>query len=491
MASNALAASIRRADAWLCALAFTLAETGCGELRETRVIGTDTTDAQLVEVEFEVDLGTTSELPPDFGNVCNVNDDCSTGFCVEGPSGFVCSKTCISECPAGWGCKGIQSGSSDIKFVCVPDGAPDRDTTGEDGSDATPTDTSGPTPDTTETTDATTDTGPTPDTSEPPSGTACDAPPGTTNDRLRGEAQVLSGDYPDCVVGCDLEVNPTLWLIDLATGEYTGAAGKLDGNDHVYSFESGDETGPDTDVVAIVAPPRSMLEIAVLKDAPTAATEPVVYVSDGFQVRTYNSDVSATNTCARTTIGFPWVSSLPIYVVVEDAINYDRWTPTGFSPGTVGGPNYGWHMRIRSRPFAPVDLGNFTSLQIINRRGEQLQVGGETRYFRFYAPGTSKPRVTLTRTSSGAFDPVLAGMKTIAGELAWQRVITDDDGDGTVRLPTAGFRPCIPQSECPSGFTCPPNLCSADDAEFIFAVLDYNGNGAPAGFSYDLEIVIE
>jgi hypothetical protein len=481
------------------ALSLGVLSSGCGELRESRVIPGDTLDSQLVEIEFEVDSGTVSNLPPDFGLPCDENNDCETGLCIEGVNTSVCSKTCISECPDGWSCRGVTLGGVDVIFVCVEDGTPDSDTQGGDTNTAdtappsdTVSDTGGPS-DTNTQEDTSTDTGPLPDTVEPtgPTGTACDAPPGATNDRLQGEPQVLGGDFPDCIVGCEVEVNPTLWVIDLANSNFTGASGRLDGDDHYYTFDSGDKAGPDTDVIAIRAPPRTMLEVAVLKSSLADATEPVVYIHDGFQVRTYNSDVSSTNTCARTTMGFPWVSSLPVYVVIEDAANYERWTPTGFSPGLVGGDDYGWHLRIRTSAFSPFDLGTFSRLQVIDIRGESLTIGGMTRYYRFYAPGTTKPRVRLTRTSSSAFEPTLAGMKTIAGELAWQGVNYDNDSDGVVLLPPNAFRPCIPQSECPSGFSCPPNLCSEADAEFVFAVLDYNGDGAASGFTYDLQIVIE
>src|SRR5262245_52777313 len=157
------------------------------------------------EVSFDVDTQPEINLPPDFGELCSGNEDCVTGFCVEGVSGFVCTKTCVEECPAGWGCKGVQSGSADIVFVCVQDGTPDHDTVGGDGDtggggDTLPADTTidsqgdtipgdtGPGdtgPGDTGPGDTTpTDTTPDTDTDVGPLGNACEAAPGPGSDNL-------------------------------------------------------------------------------------------------------------------------------------------------------------------------------------------------------------------------------------------------------------------------------------------------------------------
>jgi len=73
-----------------------------------------------------VDVGPTTPLdvpPPDPGEVgapCQANNECHSGYCVEGPDGYVCSKQCEDECPTGWDCKGVQSGSQDLVFLCLP-----------------------------------------------------------------------------------------------------------------------------------------------------------------------------------------------------------------------------------------------------------------------------------------------------------------------------------------------------------------------------------
>jgi len=58
--------------------------------------------------------------PGTFGAPCNANVDCLDGWCVEGPEGFVCTKTCQEDCPGGWDCKAVVSGGADINFLCIP-----------------------------------------------------------------------------------------------------------------------------------------------------------------------------------------------------------------------------------------------------------------------------------------------------------------------------------------------------------------------------------
>ncbi len=439
-------------------------------------------DATFGEVDVPIDAPTAEiSLPPDFGDPCDGNEDCTTGYCIEGPGGFVCTKTCDEVCPEGWGCKGVQSGSADVVFVCIQDGTTqpdviiaDTDTSNETVGDTTiPSDTA-----------IDTDGGPV-------SGNACEAPPGTGGENAKAESSVPTGDWPDCIVGCGFEANPTLWVVDLRSNAFTAATGSFDADDHVYGFEDGEGSGPDIDVIAVKAAPRTMMEFAVLKSALASFTEPLLYVSDGFQVRTFNSDVASNNTCGRTTIAFPYVSDLPLYVVAEEATNYDLWGPTGYDNGVVGGADYGWTLRIRTTPFAPTDLGNVGVGSARSVSDERLTVGGEMRYYRFYAPGTAKPTVTITRRAGATFSPSLAGMKTIQNELVWQRVAEDGDEDGIVELGSNGFRPCIPTSECATGVSCPPNMCSEAQAEFIFAVFDFNGAAGPGAFSYDVAVKVQ
>ena len=55
-----------------------------------------------------------------FAAPCGDNLDCVSGFCVAGPSGYQCSEACVTDCPAGWGCKGVATAGQDVTFVCIP-----------------------------------------------------------------------------------------------------------------------------------------------------------------------------------------------------------------------------------------------------------------------------------------------------------------------------------------------------------------------------------
>ena len=69
----------------------------------------------------EADVAGESRAEPgEFGSPCAENANCYSGWCVEGVDGYVCTKTCESDCPSGWECKSIVSGSSDVVFLCIP-----------------------------------------------------------------------------------------------------------------------------------------------------------------------------------------------------------------------------------------------------------------------------------------------------------------------------------------------------------------------------------
>ena len=54
-----------------------------------------------------------------FGDVCENNSDCDSGWCVEHMGQGLCSKLCQEECPAGWSCTQVTSGGPDLVYVCV------------------------------------------------------------------------------------------------------------------------------------------------------------------------------------------------------------------------------------------------------------------------------------------------------------------------------------------------------------------------------------
>ena len=57
--------------------------------------------------------------PGEFGAPCTSNEDCISGYCIEGLDGYICTKLCTEECPTGYDCVGLNSGP-DLVFICVP-----------------------------------------------------------------------------------------------------------------------------------------------------------------------------------------------------------------------------------------------------------------------------------------------------------------------------------------------------------------------------------
>ena len=288
-----------------------------------------------------------------------------------------------------------------------------------------------------------------------------------------------NNDWPDCLDDCP-RMASGLYEINLATSTDVGAHGKIDGDDHTYTFSGGDGIGPDVDVIQIRAPARQMLEFIVSRDSVDSLADPLIYISDGNAIRVFNQDVDGSTTCARVEIGFPYVAeaAVPaIWLAIEDSVNAAAWTSAGYVGTTVGGDDYGYTVRINTSAFAPDELGTLTAGQTLNVTGHELTQAGQTRYYRFMAPGTSTaPTVDLTRTGGGAeFSPVLAGFQTTVGQLVWHKV-RYDAGDGTVHLPADAFKPC--------------GICSADAAEFIFAVQEFDGKSGPGAFTYDLTVTI-
>ncbi|MBI5607395.1 MAG: putative metal-binding motif-containing protein [Deltaproteobacteria bacterium] len=55
------------------------------------------------------------------GAPCTEPADCDSGWCVNGPTGKICTKTCTSCCPAGYACE-VTTGSAggDNAYVCLP-----------------------------------------------------------------------------------------------------------------------------------------------------------------------------------------------------------------------------------------------------------------------------------------------------------------------------------------------------------------------------------
>ncbi len=95
------------------------ATTGVDGGLDGEAVGFDTQTGPETTTDASVD----PDVPPaagEFGAPCQGNGDCVDGFCVEGPEGFVCTKQCEQVCPTGFDCRGVQSGSADLTFLCLP-----------------------------------------------------------------------------------------------------------------------------------------------------------------------------------------------------------------------------------------------------------------------------------------------------------------------------------------------------------------------------------
>ncbi len=90
-----------------------------GDADGFETIGFDTAPPQDTATGQPPDAGGET-VAGGFGSPCQGNLDCLDGYCVEGPEGFVCTSQCESTCPSGYDCRGVQSGSADTVFLCVP-----------------------------------------------------------------------------------------------------------------------------------------------------------------------------------------------------------------------------------------------------------------------------------------------------------------------------------------------------------------------------------
>ena len=58
--------------------------------------------------------------PGETGYPCESNEDCDSGYCIEGPDGYICTELCDEQCRPASHARGINSGSGDVVFICVP-----------------------------------------------------------------------------------------------------------------------------------------------------------------------------------------------------------------------------------------------------------------------------------------------------------------------------------------------------------------------------------
>ncbi|MEZ4266784.1 MAG: MopE-related protein [Myxococcota bacterium] len=116
--------------------------TGCGESdvaggEDVKLDSTPVPDAIGADVvglpdvaDVEVSILDAADTAPDstdadaadcegcFGSPCEVNSDCFSGWCVDGPLGGTCTQLCDAACPTDWTCKAV-GGGGDPQFICI------------------------------------------------------------------------------------------------------------------------------------------------------------------------------------------------------------------------------------------------------------------------------------------------------------------------------------------------------------------------------------
>jgi len=282
-------------------------------------------------------------------------------------------------------------------------------------------------------------------------------------------------EFPDCFNDCPHD--GPLSIFDFR--QYDGLVGTIDGACHpLTNGENGD-----IDLIGLTVEPRTMLEI-VVEPTEGSAMDPVVITHTGVigGSMTYNNARSEGATAARTMLAAPVNGEVPFYVYIEHFPNYNN--DAGSCDEDVGGDNYEYVLRIDEVPFEPIELGELSVGGTASGSGS-LSEGGDVVYFRFTAPATASPVVTITNTGSSDFIPSAAGMDTNGGLLAWTQLkadgqFNDNVADGTVTLSADSF------DVCPSDL--PDNNCETATGEFMFVVLDWNGQAWPGEFTFDVDV---
>ncbi|MGB0591482.1 MAG: putative metal-binding motif-containing protein [Myxococcota bacterium] len=66
------------------------------------------------------DTEDTGPCPGCFGAPCEEDLDCNSGWCVEGPDGAMCTKTCSADCPELFSCQSVSAGGDPV-YICIYD----------------------------------------------------------------------------------------------------------------------------------------------------------------------------------------------------------------------------------------------------------------------------------------------------------------------------------------------------------------------------------
>jgi len=107
-----------------------LAPDVSGDLAIDFVVDKDT-PSDTLDVRDALDVPDAPDVPdadvdqgPDatfgFGHPCFDNSDCTSGFCVEGLEGAICTEMCTESCPEGYSCRVVLNYYPDLVSLCVP-----------------------------------------------------------------------------------------------------------------------------------------------------------------------------------------------------------------------------------------------------------------------------------------------------------------------------------------------------------------------------------
>lgn len=307
-------------------------------------------------------------------------------------------------------------------------------------------------------------------------------PPG----QFKIESENPAAEFPDCILDCTNAATTEEGtpkniqeLSALKQEGFDGYAATIDGNCHDILIDGSPSKGPDTDIFTLSARARSLVEVIVQPNE-GSPMEPTIYTHDGTAAMTFGG-ASDPGQPARTVFAAPHLGFLPFFFIVQDAKNEERFATGGpfvSCDGFVGGPSYGYTMKINILPFTPTDLTSGETLS-----DQKITQGGDIIYYKFTAPSSASPTIELVNTSSNTqFQPALIIMSTPAGQLFWNTIRLDGNGqppadgnaDGKITT-SGGFITCASDD----------TVCKEGTSEFMFAVMDWNGRGG-ADFTFNI-----
>lgn len=257
-------------------------------------------------------------------------------------------------------------------------------------------------------------------------------------------------DAPDCLdeLACPF-ASPH--VIDLNERASVTITGQLDGDDHLLSFPScGPRTVGDRDIYRVLAPARTFVEVTVERQDPAGLLTPVL--------ETWDSRRLCPNTYAggappvRTVFMIASPTGEHSLVQVWDEAAYDERVCT--SAAWRGGTGYGYRLTFRRCDECAIqELGRFDGSALTAEA--RLEQQGDIAVFRFTADPDAQPRVHIEADCPSAL-----------GSACEPSVVALRPAGGGALVHFCDRRTSI--GELP-----------VDGEERLFAVLDYQGQGAP------------